>query len=155
MADEAVKPDPLFFERRNKRFIVMGVFYIGVMLFLAGVKSAWDVRDLHEAVVESKERVYANADPAQSKIPSAYNLTVAFKTKLGKEKKCTATVDRFFFGRIIEGTEVSILYNANRPEHHELYGIKLKEKTFPYQYFLIFAGAVIMFIGWNLSRKEG
>ncbi len=155
MADPTEQIDPQYFAKRNKRLIVMAAFYIGAMIFLFGVKSAWDVRDLHQAVVEKKDRVFVNSDPAQAKIPSAYNLTVKFKTKFGKEKICTATVDRFFFGRVNEGTEVAVLYNANRPEHHELYGIKLKEKTFPYQYFLIAAGAIVMAIGWSLSRKEG
>ena len=126
---------------------------VGIVLIMVGFKLMWDQSYARDGVVEKKIARY-DRNINQGQAPSAYDFIIRFKDKAGREKKCTATVDKFNWRMIHEGEEVTILYNPNRPERKQLYGIKFKEKTFPYFYLVIVAGAILSAIGWNFLKGE-
>ncbi len=126
---------------------------VGVVLILIGFKLMWNQSYARDGVVEKKIARY-DVNIYKGQAPSAYDFIIRFKDKAGREKKCTATVDKFNWRMIREGEEVTILYNPNKPEHKQIYGIKFKERSFPYFYLLIAAGVILSLIGWNFLKGE-
>ena len=91
------------------KYVPLLILAAGVVLTAAGLKIAWDLRDLKEAVVEKK--VKASGPGSSLYRPSSYDLKVKIK---GSDKAaCTVTVDKFFWRKINEGADILVLYNSH------------------------------------------